>query len=136
MSGRIHHRKGAHWTMQRTVVPKEERTSPDGILHRTKAECTRWNRLKWLEAQGLIIDLHREIRLPLQSPDGKIVIRGIESGRVLTYTPDFIYMRRLDDSSDWTRIYEDIKGFMTDTQKLRLAVFEALYGVKVFVNKV
>ena len=157
MAGRFHARRGQSWLSQRTIVPVEERTSGDGAQHRSKAERHRWGKLKLLEQAGVIRNLHREVTFPLQRelPDGEqLVIRSLKSGRPLTYTLDFVYERRVvplvpaagdqldltdlvgagDPQPTWEWVLEDWKGYLDETQKLRIATFQALYGVKVFLN--
>jgi hypothetical protein len=155
--GKTHFKKGGNFREQRTIVPKEERTSPDGIVHRTRAECKRWNSLRLLEQHGHIRNLRREVPYPLdvilsKATSGQDCIRvtvksrGTEkrNGIVRRYTADFVYetrsqnrpaVERRDRGDGWWEVIEDIKGFLDPAQELRLDVFEALYGVRVFINK-
>lgn len=149
--GKTNFRKGGSWQSQRTLVPVENRTSPDGIVHRSRAECNRWNQLRLLHSGGMIRNLRREVKYKLemcQSFDGVAVNIHIRSrkGNVRTYTADFVYdvMPGCDKFAEygrpladgWGEIIEDVKGFLEPAQELRMDVFEALYGVRVFINKV
>lgn len=149
--GKFHGKKGGSWQEQRTIVPKENRTSTDGIVHRTRAECRRWNELRLLEQHGHIRNLRREVKYKLQriSDDGFGISIKSRKGNVRTYTADFVYEVKYSshlveeygkntspDDLMWWQIIEDVKGFLEPAQELRLDVFEALYCRKVYINKV
>lgn len=127
---RFHARKGQKWTAQRTIKPKADRTSADGVTHASASEMRRWNTLVMLQAQGIIKDLRRQVRFPLFCGDAPILT---PSGRQAVYTPDFIYLRNIDGV--WIRVIEDHKGFMDPLAQFRIAVFEAAYKVKVTITK-
>lgn len=157
MAGKTHFKKGASWTSQRTIVPKEERTSPDGIVHRSRAEMKRWNHLLLLQGEGHIRNLKREVRFKIErfienpdvlKPPIHLALKIMGSDRVRTYTADFVYQRRHhakppgnaivqeEDGIFWAMVIEDVKGFMTPEQQIRMEVFEMLYGCTLFINKV
>ncbi len=105
------------------VAPKAARTL-DGVVFASKAEMLRWSQLKLLEHAGEITELRRQVAYPLVLPNGVPIIVGKRNAR---YTPDFIYVENK------RHVIEDVKGLMTEAAKLRIAVFEAIYGVKVSI---
>ncbi len=150
MSGKFHRNKGGNWQSQRTIVSKDARTSPDGIVHRTGAECKRWCALLLLQQGGHIRNLRREVKYRLEMfvnlkgyEEEKIAITSMK-GNVRTYTADFVYDTRNNDippecrgviEDGWFEVIEDIKGFLEPVQELRLDIFAAFYGRRVFINK-
>jgi len=97
------------------VSPKEDRTL-DGIVFASKREMQRYAELKELERQGVIRDLVRQPRFPLE-------VNGQE---VCKYVADFCYV----DSDDKT-VVEDAKGVRTPIYKLKLKLLEAVHGIEV-----
>lgn len=123
--------KGKSWAHQRTIKPKEERTSADGIVHDSASEMRRWLQLRLLESQGVVRNLQRQIKFdmivnnrPIRTP----------SGRVKTYTLDFMYERQ-NEAGEWVTIYNEHKGYMLPLDAFKIAVFEAMLGVEVLVTK-
>lgn len=57
----------------------------------------------------------------------KIRSKGYPNGRKASYTADFSY----NDYERAERIVEDVKGYDTSESRLRRAIIEAQYGVKV-----
>ena len=108
----------------------------DGIKFDSADEARRYGELKQLERAGVILNLVLQPRYKLQSPDGKYKClttpskkRGLQ--RVRVYTPDFEYT----DAQTALLVTEDVKGFIDETAKLRIAVFEMFYGRKVTIIK-
>jgi hypothetical protein len=126
----FHARKGQAWHAQRTIKPKEQRTSPDGIQHHSAAEMRRWCELLSLQERGHVKDLQRQVRFPLRIDEERAVLTP--TGRIAVYTPDFVY-RRLTNG-EWQLVIEDKKGHMDITSALRIAIFEAIYSVKVHIT--
>ena len=91
---------------------KGQRT-PDGYFH-SQGEYRRWCDLKLLQRAGKIAKLERGHRYPLE-------INGIVVGH---YRPDYEYREN-------GLILEDFHPLHTEASRLRIAVFEALYHVKV-----
>lgn len=105
------------------------RTSIDGEVHDSKSEMGRWEALKAREKSGEIRGLRRQVSFPLARGDIKVFTRA---GAVYKYKADFVYDEKVDD--DWVPIVEEHKGYFDRTAKLKIAVFEALYGVKVRIT--
>lgn len=141
MGGRFQAKKGQSWHKQRTHAPASERTSPDGVVHRTNAEKRRWNQLRLFEHAGHIRNLRRQVRYYLRWKDANGVEREIlsETGKCCYYTADFVYDKRGakfgSGEYQWNEIIEDLKGYFDREGHFRISVFEAIYGVKVFIYK-
>lgn len=137
------------WHQNFTRKPKELRTSPDGILHASTEEMHRWCKLQMDEKLGLIRNLKRQVAFPLQIDEFRAV--RTPTGKVAKYTADFTYERQglididitsKDDSRQhvikqpgWIEVIEDHKGFMDKVGELRMAVFEGIYGKKIYIHK-
>lgn len=119
----------------RMKSPKSERMY-DGKLFASKAEMKRWIFLCQLEREGKIRNLQRQVNYKLILPNG-VPIRVGRKQQVARFTLDHEYEvpagNDADGAQKWTTIYEDVKGFMTPEVRLRLGVFEAIYGFKVTV---
>lgn len=96
----------------------------------SKAEAARYAELKLLLKAGKISDLELQPRFKLISPCKKYAVKiwGKKGARQCVYTADFSY---LDLENDGALVVEDVKGYVDDTAKLRIAIFEAFYGVRV-----
>lgn len=114
------------WHKQFKRAPKERRTSIDGVTHDSLSERRRWEELKILERAGKISALERQKSYPLVLENGRAV--QTRTGRVAKYTADFVYQ-----DSNGAHVIEDVKGFLGPVEQLRIAIFEAIYGVKVQV---
>lgn len=108
-----------------------ERTSVEGFIFDSKAELRRWEELKLLQKAGEITGLERQREFPLAFNGRPVLIRSARyrNGRVCTYTVDFAYT-----TSHGQPIYEEFKGFDTSESRLRRAVVEALYDIKITVT--
>lgn len=91
------------------------RTTVDGHNFHSKAEAARYLELKLLQKAGKIHHLHLQPRFPLFIGDHLIC----------TYVADFSYYE------DETYIVEDVKGFHTQTYKLKKALLFALEGLTI-----
>ena len=96
----------------------------------SKSEYRRWHELRLLERAGEIADLKRQQRYPLSINGNAILIRskGYPNGRQATYVADFTYRE------DGELVIEDRKGVWTKDAKLKVAVFEAMHGVRVRIT--
>lgn len=56
-------------------------------------------------------------------------IQIMAGNKVAVYTADFVYME------NGVRVVEDVKGYDTESSKLRIRVFESLYRQKVTILK-
>lgn len=118
------------WHQQRVIVPPHLRTSRDGIVFPSRTHMIRYTELMLEQRHGFIKDIQIEPRFPLYCGDSPILT---PTGRTARYTADFAYMRLID--GEWVRVIEDHKGFMDKLAEFRIAVFEACYGVKVYIHR-
>jgi hypothetical protein len=114
------------WHEQWEKSPKAARTDDDGVVHASKLEKRLWADLRFQERYGLITNLQRQVNFPLERGDIKI---RTPSGMVAKYRADFVW----DENGQ--QIIADAKGFFDRHSQLKIAVFEALYGVKVKILK-
>ena len=102
------------------------KTTIDGIKFDSKKEAKRYELLSSLARSGEIF------RLELQ-PSYKIKIGGEEvkypSGRTITYIADFRYKNRSGDM-----VVEDVKGLETAVFKIKRALVEHIYNIKIEVK--
>lgn len=129
------------WNTQFKRKPKELRTDAAGITHDSVEEMERWNQLQLLQRTGRIRNLRRQVRYLLEKKEANVAIRT-KTGRVAAYTADFVYERvatpeegQLALKEGWVEIIEDHKGFPDKFSQFRIAVFEALYGVQVYIHR-
>lgn len=112
------------WHQNFTKAPAEERTR-DGMVFDSKAEMLRYIDLQNLERGKAISGLQCQREYQLVLPNGRPVMVG---KRIAKYTADFVYWE------NGQLIHEDYKGFMSRDAKLRIAIFEAIHGVKVRIT--
>lgn len=100
------------------------RTEVDGIKFHSKREAKRYVELKLLEKAGKISRLELQPRIPLRIWPFR---RGPKDEPTLVghYVADFYYV----DGNDI--VIEDVKGFKTQTYKLKKKIAEALYGYEI-----
>ncbi len=91
---------------------KAIRTEIDGITFASKAEASRYQELKMLQAVGYISGLILQPRFPI-IVDGK---------KICTYVADFSYQ-----DSNLRHVIEDVKGMKTPVYNLKAKLFHALY---------
>lgn len=96
-----------------------QRTTVDGITFDSKREAKRYQELQLLEKAGKITNLERQVRLELHGRKGPILT---ESGRIMTYVADFVYV---DWSRQGRRVIEDVKGHRTELYRLKKAILAA-----------
>lgn len=90
----------------------------DGIKFDSVAEGRRWQELKLLERAGEIVDLKRQVKIPLMGQNGPLLS---EKGNPLSYVCDFKYY----DCTLGKVVIEDKKGFRTPEYKLKRAICRA-----------
>lgn len=114
----------------RRIKYGNKKTEIHGIKFDSKKEADRYLDLVLLEKAGEISDLEIQPRFALERDDLKVKIRSkrYPNGRQCHYTADFSYIEQ------GQQVIEDVKGMITDAAKLRIAVFEALYGVVVRIT--
>ena len=95
-----------------------QRIDADGISFDSKKEARRWGELKFLERAGEIIELRRQVVVPLEGRDGPLLAR---KGRQMRLTVDFGYV----EVATGLTVYEDSKGAITRDYEVRRAVAAA-----------
>ncbi len=114
------------------VAPKGARTAADGTVFDSLSELRRWEALRATERAGGIRNLRRQVKFDLVLPPGldrpvpvKIRSAGYPNGRNCVYTADFVY------DEDGVSVVEEWKGVDDPTSRLRRAVVEAGYGIRI-----
>lgn len=115
-----------HWASNFKRTPADQRTL-DGILFDSKREMHHYAGLKMRVEDGEITELQLQpkYRLEIFARDDRFISVKTPTGRAMVYTPDFQY------KENGRLVIIEVKGHMTKDAQIRIAVFEALYGVKV-----
>ena len=100
-----------------------QRIEVDDISFDSKKEARRWGELKLLERAGKIIELRRQVVIPLVGRDGPLLAR---KGRQMRITVDFGYV----EVASGLTVYEDAKGLPTRDYEVRRSVAVA-QGVEI-----
>jgi len=100
-----------------------QRVEVDGISFDSKKEARRWGELKLLERAGEIIELRRQVVVPLEGSGGPLLTR---TGRQMRITVDFGYV----EVASGLTVYEDAKGLPTRDYEVRRSV-AAAQGVEI-----
>ena len=113
----------------RRVKYRNEPTFLDGVRFHSKREAKRYGELKLLERAGVISELELQPKFKLGTDARPILIRsqGYPKGRRAVYLADFRY-RNLDDSQ---LVIEDVKGIDNPLSRLKRAIVEAQYRVRI-----
>jgi hypothetical protein len=107
------------------------RAQVDGEWFDSKSEAVRYGELRMLQRAGEITGLKRQVRFPIVIDGAPVKIRsdGFPNGRAVVYVADFVYFEGQQ------RVIEDRKGMDTPISRLKRALIEAIYHVKVRVTK-
>lgn len=100
---------------------RNKKTEVDGIVFDSKKEAARYGELKLLERQGVIRDLTRQVRLPLE----------VDGERICVYVCDFRYFKKNKGLSFGNWIYEDVKGLRTPVYLLKKKLVRALLKIDI-----
>jgi len=102
----------------------------DGIRFASKAEARRYTELRTLQRAGKISELELQPRFVLACGGKTVMIRsaGFPNGRVSVYHADFRYK-----NESGARVVEEVKGFDQPISRLRRAVVETEYGIRIDV---
>lgn len=102
-----------------------KKTEIDGICYDSKHEAKDGQHLQKLESMGIISNLQRQVRFPLQKSfknnQGKTV-------RSISYVADFVYER------DGKKYVQDSKGVRTEVYKIKRKLFEYKYPEYIFIE--
>lgn len=113
----------------------------------SESEYKRWLELQQLERAGEIRNLRAKVAynfgLVTYDDAGKqrrewLVIRskGYPNGRKVKYIADFVYIDcRRERGRAGVMVVEDRKGFQTQESKLKIALMELFYGVRVEITR-
>ena len=115
--------------MKRPNKYAAKKVTVDGITFHSSGEAARYRELKLLERAGLISSLEFQPCFPLII-DGK-PLRGWKKdglGRPLKVYLDFSFVR------NGVTVYEDFKGVDTPVSRLKRALVEHIYQIKVTVT--
>ena len=88
------------------------KVTADGMTFDSKAELSRWNRLRLMERAGEISGLRRQVRFPLF---------GAGNVHICDYIADFVYHRGTAES----QVVEDVKGVLTETFRIKAKLMAA-----------
>lgn len=90
-----------------------------GIIHQSTSEARRCDELHLMQRGGLIRDLraHPQVRYSLD-------VNGVH---VCAYLADFVYY----DIERGEEVIEDVKGYQSDTSRLKLKLMAACHGIDV-----
>lgn len=92
----------------------------DGIIFDSKKEAERWKMLQFLESQGKIRDLKRQVRYTLM----------VYGKKICSYVADFVYEDRSVDG----RVVEDVKSDHTrrlPVYRIKKKLMKALYDIDI-----
>lgn len=113
-----------------------KKTQVDGVMFDSKLEAKRFVQLQAMQRAGEITDLEIQPNYVLDSmqllrPLRFHPTRQYPDGKTPEITLDYRY--RLAETGQF--VLEDTKGRMTADAQLRIAIFEAMYGVDVVILK-
>jgi hypothetical protein len=103
--------------------PSKYRNKPTfegGIRFDSKREAARWRELQILLSADRIRDLERQVEFRLT----------VNGALICKYRADFRYEELQRDGS-WSTQVEDVKGFHTETYKLKKKLMAALHGIAI-----
>ncbi len=128
-----------HWSKVAPPVPVERRTDHLGRVFDSKGEMVFFAELELKQRYGYIRNLRRQVSFdliltPQNGIKRPILIRsaGFPKGRIARYTADAVYEERVTEGLErgqWRTVYAEFKGMIEPVAQLRIAVFEAIYGV-------
>ena len=105
-------------------VASKDRRTVDGITFDSLAEMNRYLELKMLEKSGIITNLELQ-------PKFLLIPKTEKGGRAVYYYADFKYTK------DGKTVYEDVKGVLTESYKLKKKLLLYTYPDIYFIeNKV
>lgn len=106
-----------------------QKTPVDGIEFASKKEAGRYNELRQLQAAGAIAQLVLQPVFPIvvNGQPLKIKSDGFPNGRAVKYIADFQYL----DLRTSERVVEDTKGVDTPVARLKRALVEHTYGIRI-----
>jgi hypothetical protein len=100
------------------VAPVADRTDADGVVHASKAQMIRWQKLQQWQQLGHIKNLRREVAYPLHAGDPPV--------KICSYIADHVF----EDAEGRIQV-EDVKGVLTPEFKLKRKLMRAEYGIEI-----
>lgn len=106
-------------------------TEVEGIRFASIREAQRYQELRLLERAGEIRNLETQPSFPITINGRQVRVRskGYPNGRAMKAVMDFAYF----DGN--RRVIEDVKGMDTPVSRIKRALVEAIYGVRVEIVK-
>jgi hypothetical protein len=101
---------------------RAKRTVVDGRTFASKKEAARYEELKERQRKGYISEL--ECQRPFVIQEAFLDKRTGKKERAITYICDFFYWSKEEESY----LVEDVKGYETDTWKLKRKLFLKKFG--------
>ena len=95
-------------------------------------EAKRWAQLHFLQSQGEISQLRRQVRFPLYF-DGRVITKDKLGKPIMTYIADFTYIDRGEFMVEDVKPKDD-RG-TTDVFKLKRRLIEPVYGFEIKLTK-
>ena len=108
-----------------------EAVQADDIHFPSKLEARRYQELKLMESAGDISGLELQPKFPFGTDENPVLIRsnGYPNGRRAYYRADFKYFDEI--KREW--VVEDTKGYDLPIGRLKRALVEWQYGIKIRV---
>jgi hypothetical protein len=109
-----------------------KKTVVDGIQFDSKKEATRYSTLMLLVKTHEITKLELQPKYKLGTDDAPVLLRSARypNGRRASYIADFRYYCNVSGNT----LVEDVKGMDTPLSKLKRAVVEAQYGIRIILT--
>lgn len=109
-----------------------KKTELNGIIFDSQKEARRYSQLLLLERAKEIKDIELQPRFELIINDKPVKIRskGFPNGRKCSYKADFRYY----DNKTQQVVVEEVKGFDDTASRLRRAVVECIYDIKILIT--
>jgi|TARA_R100000458_G_C8169431_1_gene170484 hypothetical protein len=119
-------------TYKYPIIPKKTRrpnkyfakkTLAFGFKFDSKWEAERWGQLKAMEKAGVVTQLERQIKFPLE----------INGQKICDYVADFRYLLEEEDGSS-KLVIEDAKGVLTPEFKLKKKMMKAIHNIDIHLS--
>ena len=119
-------------TYKYPIIPKKTRrpnkyfakkTLGFGLKFDSKWEAERWGQLKAMEKAGVVTQLERQIKFPLE----------INGQKICDYVADFRYLLEEEDGSS-KLVIEDAKGVLTPEFKLKKKMMKAIHNIDIHLS--
>ena len=94
-----------------------------GLKFDSRWEAERWGQLKAMERAGVVTQLERQIKFPLE----------INGQKICDYVADFRYLLEEEDGSS-KLVIEDAKGVLTPEFKLKKKMMKAIHNIDIHLS--